>query len=118
MNAVEKLEAAIGKLEAAKRYAPDGPWSVETRSRQFMGGAGGYIETSLVAAHGEPLMTEAYANTAALIVTLHRTIDAQLVILRTAKYRRVHMPRGSGIPISDELALAEAILGVSDADIG
>ncbi|MGG7450590.1 hypothetical protein ACQ3HE_06835 [Plantibacter auratus] len=110
MNALERLEAAITKLEAVKAVTP-GTWEIDTNapfSRDLVGIFVPECREYAVKFDDDEQPKRALVDS---IITLHRTIDAQLAILRTAKYRRVHMPRGSGIPISDELALADAILG-------
>lgn len=98
MNAVERIEAAIAKLEKLKTRGTDGPW----RAGAFhFDGTTVSNSVGRVAAHYVPV------NDAALIVTLHRTIDAQLAILRDGLARRyagVH----PGVAV---LALADAILG-------
>ena len=75
MTAVERLEAAIAKLERVRREHP-------------------YIEI-----HG--WLVETYPGD--LMVTLHRTIDAQLAILRFAVDGLYDLP--------EFLMLADAILG-------
>lgn len=102
VNAVEKIEAAIEKLERLKAESTPGPWE------QFQ-----YDWRMIIA--GQPADDEAdvlFDRAAArpadmqMIVTLHRTIDAQLAIL----YRGL-----SRIAPEHDAAemLADAILGES-----
>lgn len=118
MNAVEKLEAAISKLEALKAGAPSGPW--EWREDFGEPGDTGTALTNgedveIIGAYNwhccsyrdEPNVADGAAD---LIVTLHRTIDAQLAILRGAL--RVRRPMGDQYAVpSLAVDLADAILG-------
>lgn len=104
MNAKEKLEAAITKLEDLKAASTPGPWDVaqhysfDSDAISYGGDAPGVFAT----------FSEAIEEDAELIVTLHRTIDAQLAILLSCTHLR-------GFPATpterDVLALADAILG-------
>lgn len=104
MSPIEKLEAAIAKLEKLKAaaradvevwvaYDDLGIWAIRTTNDSAIG-------------------IDFFREDAELIVTLHRTIDAQLAILRL----ELHMARTYGWPQFpfDErlavLALADAIL--------
>ena len=112
MNPVERLQAAVEKLEQLKADSTPGPWSVNVHhnamhSAEFRapGPWNGFL---LVAAHvndGDP----------ELIVALHRTIDAQLSLLRHAEKflgNVGHHTSSIAAPfIDDALALADAILG-------
>jgi hypothetical protein len=90
MNAAETIAAAIEKLEAGRTAATSGPWS--------SGLVGVYGPEGYVASDGDM-----WPDDRALIVTLHRTIDAQLAILRM--YRIFPHPQVE--------TLARAILGES-----
>ena len=128
MNPVEKLQAAIEKLErlraATEPVRHDSEWVVDYQVGETMrfitvldSHNGGY--DGLIVA--EQITSEARAQ---LIVTLHRTIDAQLAILRSsiAWFERAEQdwPFAATHPglaeatqkvLSVELALADAILG-------
>lgn len=106
MTPVERLQAAIEKLEAvqgetwdAERWEPHGMWAVNAAN------PGG----------GRVVMADRLLESDAhLIVTLHRTIDAQLAILREALFQLEGAPARAGF-IGNEfnlfMRLADAILG-------
>lgn len=103
MNAAETIQAAIDKLEAQKdTYYAEGEevWRVEHRD--------GFA--SRVFNQDDFLVADEVASIDAdLIVTLHRTIDAQLAILRTAQGM---LRPGVGVTVvNDAQDLARAILG-------
>ena len=81
MNAAGKIQAAIEKLEGLRTEGTDGPWSAwhpqDNRSNSCVDGAA-------LDPDNPPLAVEGGRKDVALIVTLHRTIDAQLAILRSA----------------------------------
>ena len=102
VTVVERLEAAIAKLEQLKADGTLGPWNVdmipetgECRVVRFFEFFGSHLEE---VTNGGSIQPDAE-----LIVTLHRTIDAQLAILRAGL--------SDGAPLHTELALADAILG-------
>jgi hypothetical protein len=107
MNAAERIEAAIAKLEGLTRWSTTGPW----RATHHVDDAGDWTHADIV--HDKVVNPEVTwrdqvlaiadlsEDDAELIVTLHRTIDAQLAILRGALY---------AVP-SLAVALADAILG-------
>ena len=103
MTPVEKLQAAIEKLE----HHVDESW------HGFYGVSRGQIEAS------NPGGARRVSGTlrredAELIVTLHRTIDAQLAILRFAVKRLEAITTLTGLHLQaheHEMALADAILG-------
>ena len=114
MNAVERLQAAIEKLEALKAGASGGPWviapprDVEFESRCIWGAKD----------HGDGeglCLADAESADADLIVTLHRTIDAQLAILRNVVEVSEYVGLGKEgeriAMIQNALDLADAILG-------
>jgi hypothetical protein len=78
MTPVEKLEAAITKLEELKRDGHPGPWHGNVTIRGVL-----RVQSGL-AVVAEVLNTTEDEDEIDLdlIVTLHRTIDAQLAILR------------------------------------
>ena len=84
MTAVERLEAAIAKLEQLKADSTPGPWDWQHSSVH-----GGQVLAEQVVnqpgVSGDFTLVSADTYLAAdchLIVTLHRTIDAQLDLLR------------------------------------
>lgn len=87
MDPAEKIQAAIDKLEAIRR------------------------ETPSVWAHCQE------CGYGPMLVVLHRTIDAQLAILRAEldAVRELSGPLGDFAPSSAVLALADEILGDDDA---
>lgn len=110
MTPVERLHAAIDKLEALRTASGTEPWTWGTgrdlgasvRSEQF-----GYrFSTGYVG-------NRSSRNDAELIVTLHRTIDAQLAILRSELdfVARCGWPTQPFPERLAVLALADAILG-------
>lgn len=104
-----RISAAIEKLERLKAESTEGPWEVETipetgesrvtRHFEFFGPQSESVAPGMV--------TVADAD---LIVTLHRTIDCQLRLLREMKHLRETGEVGPGdLYVTDELA--SAILG-------
>lgn len=112
MNAVEKLEAAITKLEAEHASAEPGVWALDSAQ---LDQPGFMFAPRVCAGCGRNCALE--PEDAALIVTLHRTIEPQLVTLRAAlgDSGGSHDEPGA---FESALKLADAILGVSDADVG
>lgn len=114
MNPVERLQAAIEKLETLKAEStePTGgrdSWLQGSIRRPFEDDGEVYSGPVEVRVSSD-IITHIQAEDARLIVTLHRTIDAQLAILRSAF--------GDSSGSHDEpnafrlaLALADAILG-------
>ena len=113
MSPVERLQAAIEKLEQLRTASPVGPWEADgssDRSRQH-----GYDTEIRATALGDGLFDGIAivfdSDDAELIVTLHRTIDAQLAILRAA-VAEIEENRWMVVEAAYEvLALADAILG-------
>lgn len=118
MSPVERLQAAIEKLEqqraATEPVRSDSEWVVDYEVGETMrfitvlDSHNGGHDGSIVAAD---VTSEARAQ---LIVTLHRTIDAQLAILREALFQLEGAPARAGF-IGNEfnlfMRLADAILG-------
>lgn len=104
MTEVERLEAAIEKLETLKAGSAQGEWqfAADGSESAIYDNDTGY-ELALIP---EMFMAGNFAANADLIVTLHRTIDAQLGILRAAR-----VVYGSGIAVPEWMTLADAILG-------
>lgn len=108
MTALEEIEAAIEKLTELQSSSTDGRWElfhaydgyeiVTVNDRVTFGGLSSVSDGAI------PDVSDAY-----LVVTLHRTIDAQLAILRDAAFTL-----GSIAQFRDchaELVLARAING-------
>lgn len=116
MNAADTIRAAIERLEVQRLAAFPGPWTA-----LHSGPAHG--DHSYVTADDEAIVSisandgtdeEFRAPTADLIVTLHRTIDPQLDLLRLAAGyygARITGPESSTTFAELGLALACAILG-------
>jgi hypothetical protein len=107
MNAVEGIEAAIERLEHLKVQSTPAPWHYWTD--ELTGDVDLWHDQEVrshIAVMGHFGSSRVYRD-ADLIVTLHRTIDAQLAILRAnradAEYGRE--------PSILAFALADAILG-------
>ena len=102
MTPTERLQAAIEKLEALQAQTTQAPWSVV--GGEVVRDAGGLRTIqSLWVADIDPTVPDAD-----LIVTLHRTIDAQLAILRDGR----DVTTREGIYLHESaVALADAILG-------
>lgn len=74
MNAIERIQAAIEKLEALKAQATGGEWWKS--GLEVFAGPG--LSADYLVVENARLRADAE-----LIVTLHRTIDAQLAVLRS-----------------------------------
>lgn len=77
MNASERIQAAIERLEKLSRLGSDGPWKAD----RLTAGVGKVAISNDV---GRFVAHYVEANDAERIVTLHRTIAAQLAILSHA----------------------------------
>lgn len=109
MNAVERLQAAIEKLVTLKVESTPGPWIYGGQGWLF--GGKRYTDDELGDLFGELKYLDADG---VLIVTLHRTIDAQLAILLFGVKRLTAVQTLTGKHAeahAHELALADAILG-------
>jgi hypothetical protein len=117
MNAVEEIQAAIDKLiglkAASRQPVPDADfpelagWYVDTDGNKGYGifALRGYAETAW------PVMLYGNRADADLIVTLHRTLDAQLALLRNGLVG-ARMNESVGMQTTGPiLALARAITG-------
>lgn len=127
MDAADTIRAAIDKLEELRIGRAPGSWQLDGPDYHYYGGGDGdFVSTPLVTAgpsrHAVVGAIAPQARTAQsfeswapaagrsleLIVTLHRTIDAQLAILQNALIDHY----GCGAPIiADTIDLARAILG-------
>lgn len=92
MSAVERLQSAIEKLEAMRERDVEGGWIINA-------------DAELIDADGNVVAVCTSELDAETVVALHRTIDAQLGILRRA------VDGWAGVEAQDALALADAILG-------
>lgn len=111
MNAVEKLEAAIAVLQRRREVSTPGPWGVD-------GDGLIYPDRLSVGDRLKDIGEFVRIEDAWLTETLHRTIDAQLAILRD-DLKFIRERRAIGWPLAElqswasreVLALADAILG-------
>lgn len=113
MNPVQKLEAAIAKLERQRRAGTPAPWhaAIDDLTDEVDVWHDQEVR-SHVAAFG--VANEARAeDDADLVVTLHSTIDPQLDWLRDQLARMRVDVNQQGIPLHYRfsIGLAEAILG-------
>lgn len=119
MTPAERLEAAIARLEQLKAESTPGDWGVETipetGESRVSSERDGFAFMAATTVTSFPVPGGVTRVDAQLIVTLHRTIDAQLGILRDA----LHV-YGNPIPafigheeqvLHWQLALADAVLG-------
>jgi len=84
MSVVEEIMAAIVKLIELREASLEGPW---TRTDELWEGAGRYDVHGIdgpVTTDGDGIGSIGNVAEADLIVTLHRTIDAQLTVMRDA----------------------------------
>jgi len=101
MTAAETIQAAIDKLEGHRRAATEGRWQ-HKRS----------LDNHWVESNDRIALAEAISQPdAELIVTLHRTIDAQLAILRWYAATLATAPGFEPHGSNEFIALARAILG-------
>lgn len=118
MSAVERLQAAIDKLEALRAESTQGEWGFEsvpeTGESRIYAEADGFAFMAATTVTFYPVPGGMKPSDADLIATLHRTIDAQLAILRTAldvvEETEEGAIRASALGMS-ALGLAHAILG-------
>ena len=103
MNTAEKIQTAIAELEALKASSTQGKWAVSAKQLDL---SGFVYAPSVCAGCGWDRDTDADAE---LIVTLHRTVDAQLKILRTTLDDE-HADWLTELEWGNAVALAEAIL--------
>lgn len=109
-TAVETIQAAIEKLEALKAESTPGPWhDWEDDLTNEVDVWHDQEQRSHIANCGVAGMPRVEAD-ADLIVTLHRTIDAQLAILRHA-IENQEIAHGWVTVDNDAVVLAESILG-------
>jgi hypothetical protein len=94
MTPAEKIAAAITRLEQFTDPAAE-EWAIRL----------GKTTDVIIAGTSVPVASNLFSWNADEIVTLHRTLDAQLAILRNSAAFRI------GGDYTHELALADAILG-------
>ena len=108
MNAVEKIRAAILLLEVLRTASTQGKWAVSAKQLDLTGFV---YAPSVCAGCGWDRDTDTDAE---LIVTLHRTIDVQLAILRDFDDRYIGRVDSGWVPVApyarNAIALADAIL--------
>lgn len=111
MTPAETIAAAIEKLE--RERTASNPYGEAWRANDRITGDYSEIRATSPSGVTTTLATELTAEDAVLIVTLHRTIDAQLAILRAAARARVRFEEAEALLLIDEAALdlARAILG-------
>lgn len=113
MSAIEEIQAAIEKLTGQREQSTPGPWWAWHP-------ASGRGNSSVDAPSGDPdnpeMPVEGERADVELIVTLHRTIDAQLAIL-TATLEMLKSAERDAFDVSDwegpELTLGRAITGTA-----
>lgn len=120
MSAVEEIEAAIARLTELRGKSNSGPWE-PIRQEEPESGAALFVLGNGPSLDSDFNNIRDYAD-ADLIVTLHRTIDAQLAILmagRTAygpSFKDVNyrdLPGWAAEARSHALTFAEAINGTA-----
>lgn len=115
MTPVERLQAAIDRLESMREEAPPGPWE------HWPSQSSGRLYSGLDLDHpisAEEVLNAHSKHSTQLVEVLHRTIDAQLKILRnTVRLYGEFVALGKesvwleAIERAGDLALADAILG-------
>ncbi|TFD51990.1 hypothetical protein E3T46_07835 [Cryobacterium sp. Hh11] len=120
MTAVDEIQAAIEKLTKLKLNAYRGAWKIVNKSMQGDHGLEHEKCDIQEVANGSWTEDDGYQpalliEEAELIVTLHRTIDAQLAILADFVDRYALRAKSDWVPIApaaaNTLALARAING-------
>jgi len=123
VTAVEEVQAAIEKLTALRNASSPAPWAVthDSAGVSVLCNMGDSLSIPVVAVlsdeDGDDFNPDPGGadNDAYLIVTLHRTIDAQLVILQDFADRFAGRADSPWVPIApaatNALALARAING-------
>lgn len=112
MTFVERLETAIEKLEGVRRLTTPGPWRVRSTPGDVL----------VRGAENAEVFRGNRNLDGSLVVMLHRTIDAQLTILRAAHEElRPTDPtttappdRQTALAVARAIALANAINGPED----
>lgn len=109
MSAVERLQAAIDKLETLRDDAPPSPWEVYP----FWSSVVLHAELDLDKSTGYEVLSARTPAISNLTSTLSRTIDAQLAILREGipEYYRSSTDHPTDL-FKRIMALADSILGV------
>ncbi len=107
-TAVETIQAAIEKLDLQRDASPGGPWRVgqsymDNPTLQGCDDLGGRFQNEFASIDNIPAGD--------LIVTLRRTIDAQLAILKACAAAIEEAGFLTAEPADEVLDLARAILG-------
>lgn len=76
MITVERLQAAIAKLEAQAHESSDGPWQAHIERGDYT------ISAELFDANGGYVISDGYVVDVELMEVLYRTIEPQIAILR------------------------------------
>jgi len=135
MSAVERLQAAIDKLEQLKAESTQGEWWFEslpeTGESRIASDVYGFAFMAATTVTFYPVPGGMKPNDAELIVALHRTIDAQIAALRAGwvwfdDFEREAPTYGDGRAVSASrlfkvspegraiMQLADAILGADE----
>lgn len=101
MSAVEEIEAAIAKLTELRDRCSPFRWTAEPGGDGWASIRNYNDRGNLITEIAEPLEDDAL-----LIVTLHRTIDAQLAILRSTRELFDTWPKGELDPLVGDLVRA------------
>lgn len=113
MSRVEEFKAAIDELTGLKEEMTPGPWSLDHRpatDEHFI-----MRRFEFFGPQVEQVASGLTPDDASLLLTLSRTIDAQLTILRSG-LNWAELDRDGKVPdfaADNELALARAINGVT-----
>jgi hypothetical protein len=111
MSAVEEIEAAIAKLTELREKSLSGPWEAWKQYNPLSGNIYGLeARDENVAKFYSPFEVE-------LVEVLHRTIDAQIAILRGARLFKRHNVWSSTFYLEPCLALARAINGTTEGTV-
>jgi inosine/xanthosine triphosphate pyrophosphatase family protein len=107
VSAAETIQAAIDKLEAQRTFATKGQWAVTDDGDLCV--VGGSTEVAYFR-----WMANTFNPDAELIVTLHRTIDAQLALFRSSIWLlSIDRLTETHAAVQGTIDLAHAILGES-----
>lgn len=111
MSTMPRLQAAIDRLEQLRDFSTPGPWEVDTNMPFSRDLVGIFSERRKCYAVKFDSDDQPKQRTADLIVALHRTIDAQIALLKLADYAALVPNKFTDAA----LALADAILGDDNA---
>jgi len=108
MSAVEEIQAAIVKLTEMHNFSNEGSTPRTWKSTPLSP----FIQADVIDSEGDVIAERCYAPDAELIVTLHRTIDAQLHILAAGLHGLI-LFSGEMAHDPGAVALARAINGTA-----